>query len=441
MKKDSINVKIREYVKIKLSPNQSDRDFVTLLYESFKVVLEQSCIQIGSFPRFTAIKPIHDLDILYIIGDWDERNHSPQELLHRLQTKIITGYNNPTGYDITTSIQTHSITVSYKDKGSEIFSVDIVPAYKYSKNEFGDDTYKVPEVIMQKHGIRRIEYYQKLNEEKKEMDWISSDPRGYIEVAKDINQKNSDFRKVVKFVKAWKNACKDRDTGFSLKSFHIEQLITLNFQNKNNLEIFDGIFQFFFELPDKIETAHIEDRANDGRHIDDYINDLTRWQKDKIIKARDGFLMKLENITQDNSIEDLLDIFFYERVSHTEQFLFDFNIPTLLDDSYSFNIHGEVQEQEGGFRKFILDKTGFMPIHRKIKFRITGSSPDVDYFKWKVRNDNSSKEPRGEITDYQTRNDPENTKYKGNHYVECFAIKNNICVAKARQNVKLENGF
>jgi hypothetical protein len=101
---------------------------------------------------------------------------------------------------------------------------------------------------------------------------------------------------------------------------------------------------------------------------------------------------------------------------------------------------GEVQERDG-FRKSILNKSGLISVDRKIKFRINGNSPNVDLFKWKVKNDNSSKEPRGEITDYQTRNDPENTKYSGNHFVECYAILNNTCVAKARQNVKLERAY
>ena len=41
----------------------------------------------------------------------------------------------------------------YLDNNEEMFSVDIVPAYAFSKNEFGDDVYKVPEVIKKKQGF------------------------------------------------------------------------------------------------------------------------------------------------------------------------------------------------------------------------------------------------------------------------------------------------
>ena len=105
----------------------------------------------------------------------------------------------------------------------------------------------------------------------------------------------------------------------------------------------------------------------------------------------------------------------------------------------SFEVIGEVQERAGGFRKFILDKIGWIPIDRKIEFRVKKPPPGIDLFKWKVKNDNGSPEPRGEITDHRTKNDPEHSKYIGNHYVECYAIINGVCVAKARQTVQLEH--
>lgn len=439
MKKDRFNSKLREYVKQEISPRAEERQFISAIYDSFKTVLNQSCIQIGSYPRFTATRPLHDLDILWILGNWNEQSHNPSEALKELDSKIREEYVNPTDYDLEVSPpQSHSITITFKDKTEEVFSVDIVPAHIFSKNEFNDDTYKVPEILRKRRGKKRTEYYQKLLSEQQEMDWIISDPRGYIEIAKNVNQSNTDFRKTVKFAKAWKNSYKAKDDNFDLKSFHIEKVITIYFQEDTFLTIFDGLFKFFVNLPQLLETAQIKDRANNDSYVDAYVNDLTRGQKERIIEARDCFLIKLEEFSENDEVENLLDACFYRRASYSEQYLFDFQIPTLLDDNYSFEIFGEVQEREGGFRKFILDRIGFIPIDRKIKFRIKGNPPNVDLFKWKVKNDNSSKEPRGEITDHHTKNDPEHSKYKGNHYVECYAILNETCVGKAIQNVKLK---
>ncbi len=71
----------------------------------------------------------------------------------------------------------------------------------------------------------------------------------------------------------------------------------------------------------------------------------------------------------------------------------------------------------------------------QIKFRVFTNNTTSDLVKWKVRNDNSSSEIRGEITDNKTHAVPESTAYVGRHYAECYAIKNNECVAKDRVNV------
>ena len=59
------------------------------------------------------------------------------------------------------------------------------------------------------------------------MNLIHTDPRGYIEVAKQVNNSNDDFWKTVKFIKAWRNSCKEKYDDFKLKSFHIEQVIII----------------------------------------------------------------------------------------------------------------------------------------------------------------------------------------------------------------------
>jgi len=271
------------------------------------------------------------------------------------------------------------------------------------------------------------------------MQWIASDPRGYIEVAKRVNNANSDFRRTAKFAKAWKNVCKELSDDFPLKSFHIEQLIAIFFQGHTDAEIFDGIFDFFVTLPDKILTPQIKDRADDSKFIDSYLTDLTKEQRAMVRQARDHLLRGLEELSDTDPIDVLLDVHFYRRACVSEQYLFDQGIPILTDSNFSFQIQGHVQERQGGFRRFILDAIGLISFDRKINFKIEGTPPPVDMFKWKVKNDDRSPQPRGEITDHRTRNDPEYTKYIGDHYVECYAILDNVCVAKASQNVKLAN--
>ena len=128
-----------------------------------------------------------------------------------------------------------------------------------SKNEFGLDTYYVPEIIKLTRGQKRTKFYNDIKQTSGQIDWIKSDPRGYIEVASRLNKENSDFRKSVKFVKGWKNYCKERNDNFKLKSFHLEQLITEDFTLNINLTIFDSVFLFFTSLKEDIKNVFEND--------------------------------------------------------------------------------------------------------------------------------------------------------------------------------------
>lgn len=441
MEKNKFNTKFRDYART-LSPKKDERIMISKIYQSFNDLLgKNNCIQIGSYPRFTSITPVHDLDMLYFLGNWDENSHDPTTALRSLDTQINNDYKNPTDYTIEVTIQTHSVTISFVKHGEEVFSVDIVPAYFYSKNEFEQDTYKIPEIIKKKHGKSRIEYYHKLYGEKSEMNWITSDPRGYIKIASDIdNVTNGEFRKTVKIIKVWKKNLENKDSDLNLKSFHIEQIITNFFIENNNIEIFNAVFKFFIELPEIIEKQNqIKDRANEDKFIDDYLEDFTYFQKEKIKQARDYLLIKLEYFSESDLVADLLNVFFYKRKGESEQFLFDFKLPVLTEFN-EFGIDGFIQKRDGFRNGWLSSVDNKIAKGRKIKFSIR---KDVvkNYSMWKVQNDKQSDEVlnaaaiRGEITKNTTRNDPESTLYKGRHYVEGYAIRDNVCIARSRIDV------
>lgn len=438
MKKDNINRIFREYVKNNLSPTKTERDLVSNIYEAIKITLNNKCLLVGSYARFTAITPLHDIDIIYIDGLFKPDYLNPQQILDNLQNIIRKYFVNPTRYPIKISLQTHSITISFTEKQEELFAVDIVPAYISGlKNEYGDDIYYVPQILNTNRRYRQ-QRYEELNKNiKNEIDWwLKSDPHGYIKSARDLNSQNNDFRKTVKFVKRWKHNCKEKQADFKLKSFHIEQVIYEIYTHNPNVEIIDAIFIFFCNIPIIIKNAQIKDRADNNKYIDEYVEGLTDLQKRKIIEARDKFLIELENIIPSKSISSLLDAEFYVRACPEEQYLFDDSIPVYLEDLTRFKIDGKVLPKDG-FRGnwWLSTRAGRIEKNRKIEFQITENSTNASLYKWKVKNDNSSQHPRGEITDNHTRNNPESTEYTGSHYVECYAIKNGVCIAKSRSNV------
>lgn len=433
MKKSNINSLLRSYVKENLTPSIDDIQFVSNIYQSFNDLLGvNNCVQIGSYPRYTAIKPLHDLDILYIMGDWNSNVINPIFDLNYIAEKFSKEYKNPTNFDLDIVVQTHSISFRYLNKEVEIFAVDLVPSLIEGKNEFNRNTFRVPEIIKLHRGTKRKEYYKRKLQNKESVIWIKTDPLGYIEVASGINKENEDFRRSVKFIKRWKHECKEKNENFKLKSFHIEQLITENYKQNISLDIFDSIFKLLVELKDKIEKPILRDRGDSSKFIDSYVAELNSEERGLIHQALDAILISLENIDEINNINQLVKSGFHKRVSESEKYLFDQKIPVLIDNSLEFKIDGFVKKFPG-FREYkanLKNVRGIVDTKNEIDFKVISNNTNCDLLKWKVKNDNQIEEKRGEITDHNTLCNPEKTAYIGHHFVESYSIKNNVCIAK-----------
>jgi hypothetical protein len=437
MTSNELNSKLREFART-LSPTGSERGVVSDLYLSFQALLGQAnCLQVGSYPRSTAITPIHDLDILYVIGewhtDWSADSYTPDEVINDLERNIKENLVKPEGsIVVAVEKQTHSVSVTFKF-GQQEFSVDVVPAYSYGINEFSQSTYRVPEIIKKKSHVKRREMYQARIANAEDIGWLESDPRGYISVATEVGQ-NSDFRKAVKIVKHWKDQIKLVDENMKLKSFHVEQVITQFFQNNPEGTVFDALFSFFVDFPNTILVVNqIADRVNPGKFIDDYIVDFSSEIRQKFIEARDGVLINFEQVDELHSVRDIFQPEFRKRRSDLEEYLFDSWIPVLLEPEHNtFNIGADITDKQGLFVRTLV-RAGLIDSGRYLKFK-NPALVDCE-FKWKVKNDDNCDQPRGEITNHRTMHMPENTRYVGRHYVECYAVRDGVCVAKARHDV------
>ena len=269
MNRDTINSLLRSYAKQTLTPNADDRKFVSDVYASVRDCLgTNNCLQIGSYPRYTAIRPLHDLDVLYFAGAYANEEPNPAVVLADLLQSIEDNYDNPTDFKAEYSAQSHSITIRFLDGDEEAFSVDIVPGYTNGSNEFGLDKYIVPE-ILNANRKRRAEIRKSVADGTHSMTWIPSDPRGYIHIAQQLNDKNADFRRAVKIAKAWRNACKENNDDFPLKSFHIEQALVSTFSNDPGIDIFGAIFAFMTSVHDLVRYPRFPDRADPQVNIDD----------------------------------------------------------------------------------------------------------------------------------------------------------------------------
>lgn len=434
MIRSEVNNKLREFAR-SLSPTERERGVISRIYSSLQEILgKNDCIQIGSYPRYTAITPIHDLDILYVIGEWSDNDlQDPERALSEVKELIKSNYDDycPNGYSYDVGVQNHSVVIELK--GEAEFSVDIVPCYEWNKNEYGDYMYKVPEVIKVKdHKERKNTYWSPTDKSS----WISSDPRGYIKQAQEVGS-NDDFRKAVKIVKYWKQTLRDIDNNLKLKSFHLEQVITRWFQNNSEEDLIGALFYFFTEISNIVDHPDcIEDRAQRGKYIDDYLKTITDRQKSIVKKTRDMVLVRLESI-DDYEAEYIFKAQEYNR-DPSENFIFDFGYLSVIDLSHQFDISYDQQDKFENRRQRRARMREGVPKQKELYFKIIdGFEADLDYY-WKVQNSKklSVDKRRGEITKGRTHNNPEHTEYTGEHYVECFGVNGSgECVRRARCEV------
>ena len=108
----------------------------------------------------------------------------------------------------------------------------------------------------------------------------------------------------------------------------------------------------------------------------------------------------------------------------------------------------EVSDLSGGNRasrrRLLRSRRGRVPKQRQLLFRLTATdvAEPFDVY-WKVRNRGAEAQRlnklRGEITrDDGSRTRKETTSYVGHHYVECYVVKDGICVASALEPVIID---
>ena len=130
------------------------------------------------------------------------------------------------------------------------------------------------------------------------------------------------------------------------------------------------------------------------------------------------------------------------RTKDTEQFLErDLQIPKRIDPRYQVALGAHVLPKPG-WRAYDLRKHGnSVGRSRTVRFSLQGCTVPGPYdVYWKVRNTGDEAIDadciRGQIVqDGGSRKKDEPTAYRGKHYVECFIVKNGVCVVVAHQSV------
>ena len=384
-------------------------------------------LQVGSYGRRTGIEGISDLDMLYIMpkSSWNTYKDNRQlKLLQDVKDAILKRYPKTN-----VRVDRLVVTVTYTN-----FHVEVQPVFEQE-----DQSYKYPDT---KNGG----------------DWKITKPRAEMDAMATLDSaKNANLRRLCKMGRAWKNK-----HGVGMGGLLVDTLAynflraTEAYDNKSYL-YYDQLNRDFFEYLSNLPKQDRYSAPGSGQHVTVKKSFQRKAKKaynlclkaiDAQEKGEKGVHQKWKKIfgrpfpasaveVKEASIANAADGW-----NNTEQFIED---QFQIDVKEFLSIDCEVKQH--GFREFFLRHmlSSKIPLkaNKKLHFRITRTSVEEPYdVYWKVLNRGEIAKRRncvrGQIVaDRGNHKKSESTSFRGDHVVECYAVKDNVVVAKDRIHVPI----
>lgn len=386
---------------------------------------------VGSVGRYTAIKGSSDLDIIFDL---------PQE--------VYTKYDNYTSngqsallQDVKTVLQERYPKTDISGNGQVVviafakYTVELVPAFKN-----GDGSFKYPDT----HDGGT---------------WKTTNPIPEQETCKKANTaSNGIYFDFCRIIRSWKNTI-----GLSMGGLLIDTLIYNHFSENDNysdsgrddyLSILTDIFGY---LKDQKKDREFWYAVGSNQKV--YNSDNGAF----ISKAKAAYSRLNGTSNNTEGINDILisllgigfpaaeersmsafsaDRYYLSRGAEQEQF-----IEELFPVDIRYALHIDCNITQDGFRPRLLSEIlrehKWLSRRKQLDFQIMHTNCPAPYsIYWKVRNVGEEARQRnmirGEIRCTNNSHKKEHTDFYGPHYVECFLIKDGVCVARSRIDVPIE---
>lgn len=387
---------------------------------------------IGSYGKHTHIRPPKDIDLLFKMPDsefarFDALSGNKQsQLLQEVRGILKDRFSTTEGIKAWGKV----ILISFSES---THTVELLPAWRLPSGE-----YRIPNT---ENGGS----------------WDIWNPSAEIKAIHDSSTQTKHTKSLVRMLKAWVRNC-----GVPLKSYILEILVIdylrdqySNQVNEQYPQLVLGFFEYLrakrhgsvhslgssqsISLGDawasRVDSAVSRaEKAIEYEAADKLRDASLEWQK--IFGA--DFPTVADRAIAVDPIPDKIAQLTREYPSAKEEFLESkYGIPTRVVPGYDVSIDAEVTQN--GFRTGLL--TEFLRKHfpllkgKKLKFRVQKINVPGPYsIFWKVRNFGEEAKKadglRGEITpDAGSQEKTESTLYHGEHYVECYIVKDNVCVA------------
>lgn len=372
-------------------------------------------LMVGSMGRNTSIKGESDIDVIYELPDEvferfdDYESNGQSQLLNEIRDVLKEKYPST---DIKGDGQV--VVISFTK-----YKIELVPGFKQDNN-----SYKYPDT----HDSGS---------------WKITKPILEIEEANNMINNTSTYRDICQMIREWK-----ANNGVTICGLLIDTLIKDFLDNnpeykwKSKSDYYELLKSVFKYLSDQDENRKQWNAMGSNQIIEN--------KNFNFIKKGKKAYNKLSNSTDESStLRELFGSRFpiseqsanEYGYSNDEQFIEEI-FPVYI--MYSLKIDCEITQN--GFRTGLLSefiKKKFMiKQNRKLKFMIVENNIPKPYdIYWKVRNVGYEAIRRncirGQIKkgiDYLN----ESTNFYGPHYVECYIIKDGICVARDKISVSID---
>ena len=331
-------------------------------------------------------------------------------------------------------IKTSCVRLKYNSTG---YHVDFAVFKRYKKNSYDADyTY---EHSGSEWSVRHIKDLES---------WFSERIKG----------KGDDLRKVIRLSKMF---CKSRESWKNMPSGLIQTVICEENFNESYSRL-DEVFYYTMKNIVSRLNVYLEVYApvDNGRQLVNRDIDYQRmrnWKNRLEIQLDSLNVLFDDECTSEEALKawgiffehsywnELSDTVKKQSFTDTEEFIGDL-YPVLEQ----FEVMVDCKVSGNGFTLMALQKylekyaprlNKFIPPKFKIECSIKSTNcPSYDKILWKVLNVGSEAERRNEIRGQikdRGKQITENTKFRGDHYIECYLIKDNICVGIGHVNVPI----
>ncbi|MCR1810086.1 cyclic GMP-AMP synthase DncV-like nucleotidyltransferase [Sulfurospirillum sp. hDNRA2] len=175
---------------------------------------------------------------------------------------------------------------------------------------------------------------------------------------------------------------------------------------------------------DKIKS--LTEKTNEAYNEEDQKKSIKTWRK--------VFGDKFPDFERSAKLESVDE-------NYTEEEEFPDNKFSNVSLDYNLKISCTVKGQ-AGFRDMLLQYVQVLFAQKKLEFNVDSTDvPEPYEIWWKVKNEGHAAKMAGQLRGSIFKGNKshiEPTKFKGAHYVECYIVKDNICVAMDRIDVPIE---